>query len=231
MRSSEAIREEGDSVRRCTGGLVCPAQAVEKLKHFVSRAALDIDGLGAKQVEQFYKDGWVTEPADIFTLKRAFRPGQVQQLQNKDGWGEISAHNLFDAIDARRSIELRRVIFALGIRHVGEVVSADLARHYGTWEALVSALDAAYAAMERHLAAEEAVAAERVSAVGEGRRAQIKATRTRSGQANRLCRRRRGRPGTNWCPSMASARLLPSRCRRLRPGDGTGLDRPAGRAA
>ncbi len=174
---SEAIREEGDSVRRCSGGLICPAQAVEKLKHFVSRAAFDIEGLGAKQAEQFYKDGWATQPAEIFTLKERFGPGQVQQLQNKDGWGETSARNLFDAIDARRTIPLRRLVFALGIRHVGEVVSADLARHYGTWENLIDALDAAYEAMERHLAAEDAVATERIKANAESRRAQISATR------------------------------------------------------
>ncbi|SHH22361.1 NAD-dependent DNA ligase LigA [Marivita hallyeonensis] len=139
---SDAVREEGDAVRRCTGGLICPAQAVEKLKHFVSRAAFDIDGMGAKQVEQFYGDCWISEPADIFTLKDRYGSG-MQQLKNREGWGEKSANNLFDAIDARRSIPLGRLIFSLGIRHVGEVVANLLARSYGTWEAFLSAIDGA----------------------------------------------------------------------------------------
>jgi DNA ligase (NAD+) len=139
---SEAIREEGDAVRRCSGGLICPAQAVEKLKHFVSRAAFDIEGLGAKQVEQFYSDGWIREPADIFTLKDRYGSG-LQQLKNREGWGEKSAGNLFDAIDEKRRIPLGRLIFSLGIRHVGEVVANLLARSYGTWDAFVTAVDAA----------------------------------------------------------------------------------------
>ncbi len=139
---SEAIREEGDSVRRCTGGLICPAQAVERLRHFVSRAAFDIEGLGAKQIEQFYKDGWIKEPADIFTLAARYSDG-LQKLRNREGWGEKSAANLFAAIEARRQIPLARVIFALGVRHVGEVASATLARHYGTWQAFITAMDAA----------------------------------------------------------------------------------------
>lgn len=139
---SDAIREEGDAVRRCTGGLICPAQAVEKLKHLVARGAFDIDGLGARQIEQFYNDGWIREPADIFTLKDRFGSG-LQQLQNREGWGAKSAGNLFDAIDERRAIPLGRVLFALGIRHMGEAASNTLARHYGSWEALVAALDAA----------------------------------------------------------------------------------------
>ncbi len=136
---SDAIREEGDAVRRCSGGMICPAQAIEKLKHLVSRAAFDIEGLGAKQVEQFYTDGWVKEPADIFDLKEKFGSG-IQQLKNREGWGEKSANNLFDAIDERRSIALGRVIFALGIRHVGESASNLLARHYGTWSVFESAM-------------------------------------------------------------------------------------------
>ncbi|MBU1174094.1 MAG: NAD-dependent DNA ligase LigA [Alphaproteobacteria bacterium] len=174
---SEAIREEGDSVRRCSGGLICPAQAVEKLRHFVSRAAFDIEGLGSKQVEQFHADGWIDEPADIFTLRDRHGPGTAQQLQDKDGWGEKSAEKLFDAIDARQTIDLRRLIFALGIRHVGEVVSADLARHYGNWRALLAALDQAYPAMERHLEAEAAVLVERARAADDARKARIKPVR------------------------------------------------------
>ena len=139
---SEAVREPGDAVRRCTGGLICPAQAVEKLKHFVSRAAFDIDGLGAKQVEQFHADGWIAEPADIFTLRDRYGSG-LQQLRNREGWGEKSASNLFDAIDDRRRIGLGRVIFALGIRHVGEAAANLLATHYGTWNSFSDAMRAA----------------------------------------------------------------------------------------
>ncbi|WP_339690869.1 NAD-dependent DNA ligase LigA [Celeribacter baekdonensis] len=136
---SEAVREEGDAVRRCSGGLICPAQAVEKLKHFVSRGAFDIDGLGAKQIEQFYKDGWVKEPADIFTLRDRFSAG-LQQLKNREGWGEKSANSLFDAIDARKTIPLAKLIFALGIRHVGDSSASLLATTYGTWDAFETAM-------------------------------------------------------------------------------------------
>ncbi len=172
---SEAIREEGDAVRRCTGGLVCPAQAVEKLKHFVSRAAFDIEGLGAKQVEQFYRDGWIKEPADIFELKTRYGSG-MQQLKNREGWGDKSASNLFDAIDEKRKIELNRVIFALGMRHVGEVVAKDLAKHYLSWAAMIAAVDQAVPAVERYRKAEAAVEDERKAAASAGRRARIKET-------------------------------------------------------
>jgi DNA ligase (NAD+) len=136
---SDAIREPGDAVRRCTGGLICPAQAVEKLIHFVSRKAFDIDGLGAKQVEQFYHDGWIAEPADIFTLKERFGSG-VQQLKNREGWGPKSADNLFQAIEDRREIPMARLIFALGIRHVGEAASSLIALHYGDWDSFEAAM-------------------------------------------------------------------------------------------
>ena len=139
---SEAIREEGDAVRRCTGGLICPAQAVEKLKHFVSRAAFDIEGLGAKQVEQFFEDGWIKEPADIFTLEERFGSGP-QQLKNREGWGAKSAENLFRAIAEKRTIPFQRFLFGLGIRHLGEVAAKDLAREFGTWDALSKAADLA----------------------------------------------------------------------------------------
>ncbi|MCK8462296.1 NAD-dependent DNA ligase LigA [Aliiroseovarius sp. S1339] len=141
---SDAIREEGDAIRRCTGGIICPAQAVEKLKHFVSRGAFDIEGLGAKQVELFYHDDVlpIREPADIFTLA-ARDKGQLARLKNRDGWGEKSADNLFAAIEERRLIPLNKVIFALGIRHVGESAANLLARHYGTWEAFETAVTAA----------------------------------------------------------------------------------------
>ncbi|MCB1328970.1 MAG: NAD-dependent DNA ligase LigA [Maritimibacter sp.] len=227
---SEAVREEGDSVRRCSGGLICPAQAVEKLKHFVSRGAFDIEGLGAKQVEYFYDTCRISEPADIFRLEardgdpdqltadprhRVARrladpergaemlgrlaetlrgagvpvseedPDQViagirhlagKPLAQVKGWGEKSATNLFKAINERRKIELRRVIFALGIRHVGEVVAGDLERHYLSWSAFAGAVDAAVPAGLRHLEAEAAVRAERAAAAEEGRRARISET-------------------------------------------------------
>ncbi len=137
---SDAPREEGDSVRRCSGGLVCPAQAVEQLKHFVSRPAFDIDGLGSKLVEELYRDGWIREPADIFTLEARYGPGQMTQLRNREGWGELSARKLFAAIEARRRIPLERLIFALGIRHVGETNARLLARHYGSWSAFEAAM-------------------------------------------------------------------------------------------
>lgn len=136
---SAAVREEGDSVRLCTGGLACPAQAVEKLKHFVSRAAFDIEGLGAKQVEQFYRDGWIAAPADIFELEARYGSG-LQQVKNREGWGERSAANLFAAIRERRRIPLNRLIFALGIRHVGETASALIAAHYRNWAAFDTAM-------------------------------------------------------------------------------------------
>ncbi|WP_407691893.1 NAD-dependent DNA ligase LigA [Pseudooceanicola sediminis] len=139
---SDAIREPGDAVRRCSGGLICPAQAVEKLKHFVSRGAFDIEGLGAKQVEQFYRDEWIREPADIFLLRQRYGTG-LQQLKNREGWGEKSAANLFDAIDTSRAIGLDKLLFALGIRHLGEAASRLIAQHYGSWQALEAGVLAA----------------------------------------------------------------------------------------
>ncbi|MCV2870069.1 NAD-dependent DNA ligase LigA [Defluviimonas sp. WL0002] len=141
---SDAVREEGDSVRRCTGGMICPAQAVEKLKHFVSRGAFDIEGLGAKQIEMFFSDAAlpVREPADIFTLRQR-DARNLTKLKNREGFGERSAKKLFDAIDEKRKIELRRMIFALGVRHVGETAAGLLANHFGTWAAFESAVTAA----------------------------------------------------------------------------------------
>ncbi|MEO5619614.1 MAG: NAD-dependent DNA ligase LigA, partial [Cypionkella sp.] len=129
---SPAIREPGDAVRRCTGGLICPAQAVERLKHFVARGAFDIEGLGAKQVEMFFKDTElpVKAPADIFTLARRDEANGLKRLKNRDGFGETSVKKLFAAIEAKRVIGLDRLIFALGIRHVGEAAAGLLARHY-----------------------------------------------------------------------------------------------------
>ncbi|MGB3313628.1 MAG: NAD-dependent DNA ligase LigA [Albidovulum sp.] len=141
---SDAVREEGDAVRRCTGGLICPAQAVEKLKHFVSRGAFDIEGLGAKQIEMFHADEVlpIREPADIFTL--AARDGaNLTKLKNRDGFGDKSVRNLFQAIDEKRKIPLNRLIFALGIRHVGDSSANLIARHYGNWAAFETAMTAA----------------------------------------------------------------------------------------
>ena len=139
---SDAVREEGDAVRRCTGGLICPAQAVEKLKHFVGRSAFDIDGLGAKQMEAFYHDEIlpIKEPADIFTLRARDDANPLQKLKNRDGWGDRSASSLFDAIDERRVIPLNRAILSFGMRHVGSSASALLANHYGSWAAFEQAM-------------------------------------------------------------------------------------------
>ncbi len=141
---SLAVREDGDAVRRCTGGLICPAQAVERLKHFVDRAAFDIDGLGAKQVEMFYRDPDlpIREPADIFTLSSRDSQNR-EKLSDRSGWGDKSALNLFAAINEQRRIDLRRVIFALGIRHVGESAAQLLASHYQVWESFEAAITAA----------------------------------------------------------------------------------------
>ena len=140
---SPAIRSPGDAVRRCTGGLICPAQGVERMKHFVSRKAFDIEGLGAKQIEMFFHDDalFIKEPADIFTLRE--RDSQnLAKLKNRDGWGERSATNLFDAIDDKRRIGFARLLFGLGIRHVGEAAATLIAHHYGTWENLSDAMSA-----------------------------------------------------------------------------------------
>ncbi|MDO8839851.1 MAG: NAD-dependent DNA ligase LigA [Parvibaculum sp.] len=134
---SHAVREVNpktgkiDVDRRCTGGLVCPAQAVERLRHFVSRNAFDIEGLGEKQIAAFYADGLIARPDDIFTLE-ARDKRSLKKLKDREGWGETSARNLFEAIEARRKVDLDRLIFALGIRHVGETNARLLARSYGT---------------------------------------------------------------------------------------------------
>jgi DNA ligase (NAD+) len=141
---SAALREidektgVADVVRRCTGTLICPAQAVEGLKHFASRNAFDIEGLGEKLIELFFTEGLIRTPADIFTLQA--RDGQGRPpLREWEGFGEISARNLFNAIDARRTVPLNRFLFALGIRHVGETNARRLARHFVDWESLRAA--------------------------------------------------------------------------------------------
>ena len=136
---SHAVREVNpktgkmDVDRRCTGGLVCPAQAVERLRHFVSRNAFDIEGLGEKQIAAFYKDGLITRPDDIFTLEERDKKS-LKKLKDREGWGATSVANLFEAINDRREVSLDRFIFALGIRHVGETNARLLARRYGTLE-------------------------------------------------------------------------------------------------
>ena len=125
---SAAVRPEGEVVRRCTGALICPAQAEERLIHFVSRAAFDIDGLGEKSVREFMQAGLLRGPADIFRL-----PAQEAAIAAREGWGAVSARNLVQAIDARRRISLARFIYALGIRRIGEANARLLARHYGSF--------------------------------------------------------------------------------------------------
>jgi DNA ligase (NAD+) len=136
-------RAPGDAIWRYSGAEPLADLAIESLKHFVSRQAFDIEGLGAKQIEQFYHRGWIRTFEDIFTLKTRFGPGQLQQVNKLEGWGEKSAQKLFDGIDAKRSIELHRVIFALGIRHVGEGAAKLLANRFVTWEAFSEAMLAA----------------------------------------------------------------------------------------
>ena len=126
---SLAVREADEAVRRCTGGLICPAQKLERLKHFVSRQAFDIDGLGGKHIEAFSADGLVDRPADIFRLKN-----HEEIIRKREGWGDKSADNLLAAIEDRRTIGLDRFIYALGIRQVGETTARLLARSYGSFE-------------------------------------------------------------------------------------------------
>jgi DNA ligase (NAD+) len=148
---SEAVRgeadagaDDADAVRRCTGGLICPAQAKERLKHFASRNAFDIEGLGDEKIELFFSEGLISRPADIFTLesRNAGLPDD-KKLENRKGFGAKSTDNLFRSINTRRRIGLDRLLFALGIRHVGETTARDLARSYGSFAALRSAIRAA----------------------------------------------------------------------------------------
>lgn len=145
---SHAVREADDDpsaggvVRRCTGGLICPAQAKERLKHFVSRLAFDIEGLGEEKIELFFEEGLIRSPADIFTLE-ARDKASATPLAERRGFGAKSVEKLFRAIDARRRIGLDRFIFALGIRHVGETTAKDLAKAFRSMEAFRSAAEAA----------------------------------------------------------------------------------------
>jgi DNA ligase (NAD+) len=134
---SEAVREGDEVKRRCTGGLICDAQIVERLKHFVSRRAFDIEGLGEKQLVAFHARGWIKEPADIFRLARD--EARLKELEREDGYGETSIRNLIAGIDARRVIALDRFLFGLGIRDIGEQTSIVLARAFESWSALKAA--------------------------------------------------------------------------------------------
>jgi DNA ligase (NAD+) len=147
---SEAVRESDefggqDAVRRCTGGLICAAQAKERLKHFVSRLAFDIEGLGDERIELFFEEGLIRQPADIFTLEARDRQSNAPLAERK-GFGAKSVENLFRSIAARRKIGLERFIFALGIRHIGETTARDLAKAFSTLDAFREAIDAAAAA-------------------------------------------------------------------------------------
>ena len=141
---SHAVREfnartgREDSVRRCTGGLICPSQARERLKHFVTRDAFDIEGLGGQRIVEFYDSGLIRSPAEIFTLERRDRES-LGKLENREGWGKQSVANLFASINARRNIAINRFLYALGIPHIGERSAKLLARHFGTFEALQQA--------------------------------------------------------------------------------------------
>jgi DNA ligase (NAD+) len=128
---SDAVREEGEVDIRCTGGLICPAQRVERLRHFASRAAMDIEGLGATTVETFFHDGLLHAPADIFRLH-----ARREQLIGRERWAETSVDNLLAAIEAKREPDPARFLFGLGIRHVGAVTARDLVKAFGTVEAL-----------------------------------------------------------------------------------------------
>jgi DNA ligase (NAD+) len=136
VRDRTATGEEG-AVARCSGELACPHQRTEHLRHFVSRHAFDIEGLGEKQVTLFFAQGWINEPADIFTLEAR---NDAIKLEEHEGFGEVSVRKLYAAIEARRDISLERFIYALGIRHVGETTARALARGYGNWGALHDAV-------------------------------------------------------------------------------------------
>lgn len=140
---SIAVREEGEVARRCTGGLQCEAQLVERLRHFVSRDALDIEGLGEKQIAAFWRDGLIQSPVDIFHLRQ-----KREEILQREGWGEKSVDNLLAAIEKARDVSLEKFIFALGIRHVGEITAKLLAWHYGSFAAWSSAMQSAYAAQQ-----------------------------------------------------------------------------------
>ena len=133
---SLAVREEGEVAKRCTGGLLCEAQLVERLRHFVSRNAMDIEGLGEKQMEAFWRDGLIKTVADIYDL-----PNKIADIEKREGWGKKSVDNLLAAIETSKTAPLEKFIFALGIRHVGEITAKLLARYYSTCAAWLTAME------------------------------------------------------------------------------------------
>ena len=137
---SEAVAEEGEVDVRCTGGLICPAQRTERLKHFVSRAALDIEGLGEKTIDEFFALGWLESPADIFRLRK-----RRSAILEREGWKDKSVDNLLAAIEAKRTPDAARLLFGLGIRHVGAVTARDLMKRFATLDRLRQAAEAAQA--------------------------------------------------------------------------------------
>ena len=126
-------------MRRCTGELACPFQRIEHLKHFFSRRAFDIEGLGEKQLQAFFDEGLITAPADIFRLAR--NETALAALREREGYGEVSVRNLVAGIEARRAISLDRFIYGLGVRHIGETTAVTLARGYGSLQAFLAAMD------------------------------------------------------------------------------------------
>jgi len=140
---SEAVRDDGEVIRRCTGGLICEAQALERLKHFVSRNAFDIEGMGAKVVEQLWDEELVRKPQDIFKLE-AVNATLDPPMETWEGWGDKSAKNLFKSINARKVIALDRFFYALGIRQVGQATARKMAQIYGSIEAIEEAMRKAY---------------------------------------------------------------------------------------
>jgi DNA ligase (NAD+) len=144
---SHAIREKGEAAYRCTGGFNCSAQAIERLKHFVSRKAFDIDGLGGKSIEFFWEKNLIKNPIDIFTLEEKDKVSPVR-IQNFPGWGKQSAKNLFEAIDEKKKISLDRFIYSLGIRHVGEVTAKVIAKYYGDYQTWFNEMSSAIESKE-----------------------------------------------------------------------------------
>jgi DNA ligase (NAD+) len=171
----ETIGGGAGAVARCSGEFACPFQRVEHLKHFASRRAFDIEGLGDKQIEEFFADGLIREPADIFTLEARDR-ANLKKLKDREGYGETSVRNLFAAIEARRRIGLDRLIHALGIRHVGETTARQLARGYGSWTA--------FEAMAQRLAAGDAEARDELDSLDQIGEAVIEAIAGYFGEAH-----------------------------------------------
>lgn len=141
---SLVIREEGEVAKRCTGGLICDAQALQRLTHFISRDAMNIDGLGVRSVEQFWEEGLIRTPLDIYKLREHDeREGNLTPLKNREGWGEQSVDKLWQSIDRSKSVSLDRFLYALGIRHVGQATAKRLAQHYQDLDQLMGAMEKA----------------------------------------------------------------------------------------